>query len=272
MNRLLTYYWVLKSRPFGAVVVAVALGSFFVACVLAISTFLDALRPYGLAVAIVYGLLLLTLAVSLFSSTRAKLNDVHDAITLESGLRRAGYAPDDFFTDQAAANPSLQLLHFKILRLLKPKRVLELGSGQTTKLLSCYKLQNPDSYVLSIEQDGQWFRQFGPKLATTWYKDLPEFHGKPFDYLLVDGPDHGGLGTDYTPYARSGLLDYVPSILAPAFIVVFDDAERYGESMTINAMAAILRAHSIPFIRFTRQGVKTQVVLCSTEFAFLRSI
>jgi hypothetical protein len=90
--------------------------------------------------------------------------------------------------------------------------------------------------------------------------------------LLVDGPDHGGPGTQFVDYARSGILQYMPDLLAPKFIVVFDDAERYGETMTINALDALLRATDIPFVRFARHGMKSQVAFCSPEFAFLRSV
>jgi hypothetical protein len=64
----------------------------------------------------------------------------------------------------------------------------------------------------------------------------------------------------------------MPSVLAPSFVIVFDDAERHGESMTVNAMDAVLRASGIRFVRFSRYGIKTQVVFCSEDYTFLRSI
>jgi hypothetical protein len=255
----------------------------------------DPLLPYGIAIAVGYVVLLLLLLVSLLVRLRAKLNDVHYAISLENGLRRAGYEPKDFFTDEAAGNPSLQLLNFKVMRFCQPKNTLELGSGQTTKLLSCYQSQNPAAYVLTLEQSEQWVRQLraqinhdyrcvelerkeftcagtGLRLTADWYRDVPELHDRKYEYVLIDGPEYGGLGTDHVDFARSGILQYMPTILAPSFVVVFDDAERYGETMTINALDAILRASAIRFVRFARFGIKTQVVLCSTDLAFLRSV
>ena len=248
-----------------------------------------------MAVATASVLVLLNLVIVLLNFLRAKLNDTQNAISLEAGLSRAGYDPVDFFTDGSAANPSLQLLHLKILRICRPQRVLELGSGQTTKLLSCYARENSSAYILSLEQDESWVKilkehvahdyrhvplqstQFVCKgsdlsLATMWYHDLPELREGQFDYVLVDGPDMGAIATGRTTYARSGILQHMPAILSPSFVVVFDDAERYGEIMTVNAFEDILKANKIRYVRFAVHGVKTQEVFCSRDRSYLRFV
>jgi hypothetical protein len=295
MFRLVKYYYILRNRPYGTITVVAYLGMLVALCSLAAGFVFKPFNPYGTAIAIGYAVLLLTLLVSLIAKLQAKLNDIQYSSSLENGLRRACYELEDFFTDEAAANPSLQLMHFKILRFCQPKETLELGSGQTTKLLSCYKQQNPSAYVLTLEQNELWFRQLGAKIAhdyrhvelerkeftcagtglhliTNWYKEQPEFHSRRFNYVLIDGPDPGGIGTDHVDYSRCGILEYMPGILAPSFIIVFDDAERYGEMMTINALAAILHAKGVKFVQFARYGIKTQVVLCSADLRFLQSI
>jgi len=299
MNRLSgllgKYYYSLKNRPQGTATIGVFAGAMVVLCLLAAGFVYEPVRQYVLAISIALAVVLLTLVVALLSNLRAKLNDVHYAISLENGLRRAGYEPEDFFTDEAAGNPSLQLLNLKILRFCQPKQTLELGSGQTTKLLTCYKRQNPDAYVLTLEQNADWARRLGAhmahdcrhvglerkeftcsgtglKLCCHWYKDVPELREHRFDYVLVDGPDHGNLGTEHLDYSRCGILQYIPALLAPSFIIVFDDAERYGETMTISALEGILTASGIQFIRFARHGIKTQVVLCSKDLAYFQSV
>jgi hypothetical protein len=113
-----------------------------------------------------------------------------------------------------------------------------------------------------------------PKLSITtlWYRDVPELHGNRFDYILVDGPDHGTLGTEHTSFSRSGILHYMPAILAPSFVVVFDDAERYGEIMTVKALEDILEESEIRYVRFAINGIKTQIVVCSPDYSFLEAI
>src|SRR4051812_21009474 len=49
--------------------------------------------------------------IILIGRLRGRINDVGYAVSLEGGLMRAGYNVTDLFTDGAAANPSLQLLH-----------------------------------------------------------------------------------------------------------------------------------------------------------------
>ncbi len=252
---------------------------------------------WPLAIALTVGVMggMVTIVMAALSRLRGKLNDVHCAISLESSLLRAGYRVADLFTDGAAATPSLQLHSLKILLFCRPKNVLELGSGQSTKLLSEYARQHPDAYVLTLEQDNTWVERLAGQvthdyrhvplerkdfvcrgsrlnLATDWYQDLPELHRVKFDYILVDGPDPGTLGTAHTGYARSGILQYMPEILAESFVVVFDDAERYGEIMTTAALEAILRACKVRYVRFTIHGTKDQVVFCSPDRSFLRSI
>jgi hypothetical protein len=289
-----TYYCKLRNRPRGAVTVGLFLGALAVVCALAAGCVFEAFRPYGLAVAAGYFVLTVPLVWSLLINLEVHLNDVGYAVSLENGLRRAGYEPQDLFTEEAAGNPSLQLLNLKILRFCRPQRTLELGSGQTTKLLSCYQRQNPGTYVLTLEQDERWVQRLraqvvhdyryarlerkaftcagtGLHLATEWYRDLPELHDQRFDYVLVDGPDHHVVGTAHVDHSRCGILQYMPALLALSFVVVFDDAERCGEKMTIDALDAILRAGGIEFERFARYGVKTQIVFCSKDHAFLRS-
>ena len=234
------------------------------------------------------------LTLTILARLRAKVNDVHYAVSLEPALQRAGYVVKDFFTDEAAANPSLQLEHVKILALCAPRSILELGSGQTTKVLSSYVRNHPSAYALTLEQDADWFNRVRPqvvhhyrhaplaaarftcsgsgqRIETSWYADVPELASRKFDYVLVDGPDPGTRGTEHIDLARSGILQHMPSILADSFVVLFDDAERYGEHMTVDALAHILDAREIPYVRFLIHGVKTQAVVCSPDRAFLRS-
>ncbi len=112
----------------------------------------------------------------------------------------------------------------------------------------------------------------GLRLVAMWYQDLSEVHIHKLNYILVDGPDPGTYGTAYTQYSHSGILQYMPSILAQSFVVVFDDAERYGEIMTIRALKGVFDACAVPYIQFLIHGIKTQVVFCSPDQFYLQSV
>ena len=294
MTRALHLFHQLNQGPHGRAASAIAL----TACVvpmLIVSGGLFTLWSAVMAVAVGITTAMLALVMAVLSRLRAKLNDVHYAMSFENGLRRAGYQIDELFTDGAAANPSLQLHILKILLFCRPTRILELGSGQSTKLLSAYAREHADVTALTLEQDRGWIERLkgaiahdyrhapledkaftcrgsGLRLTTRWYQEIPELQTRKFDFILVDGPDPGTSGTAHTNYARSGILQYLPDALAETFVVIFDDAERYGELMTVAALEAILQACKRRYIRFTIHGMKDQVVLCSPDLAFLRSI
>lgn len=234
------------------------------------------------------------LALTVLTRLRAAIDDTRCFVSVHAGLNAAGWVIPDLFMDGAAGSPSLQLFHFKVLRLIQPQSVLEIGSGQTTKLLSAYAAGHPTAKVLTIEQDEAWWSRAKAdvrhdfrhaaleerrlsvpearlEITTPWYKDIPDLRERKFDYVLVDGPDYG-TGGGYVPYARSGILAYMPALLADSFVVVFDDAERAGEIMTIDAFETLLRARSVPYRRFALHGVKNQVVFCSPSWSFLRSV
>jgi hypothetical protein len=295
MWRVWNYYYRLRKGPHGLAIIATSIACLSVACLLVGGLVYQPLFAPAVAFSLACTVIVLALIAVLVSRLRAKIDDVHGAISIETTLQRAEYSLDGFFTDEAAANPSLQLFNLKVLSLFQPSRILELGSGQTTKVLSCYARKNPSAYVLTLEQDEAWVNRLrthvahdyrhvplepmefpcagnGRQLTTMWYKDIPALHQQTFNYILVDGPDSGKPGTAHTDYSRSGILRYMPFILDESFIIVFDDAERYGETMTINALKEILRACNVRFHYFSTHGVKTQDVFCSPDNKYLQSI
>jgi hypothetical protein len=267
------------------------------AFVATLALIVGAIQPQFWRWAVVFSAALILLMAVAFLTVlnriESKLNDLGYVVSFYDLLHRLRYDVEDMFTEGSAANPSLQLLNLKILRTCSPKRILELGSGQTTKVLSCYAKSNPDAYILSLEQDEAWINilrpqishdyrhaplrpvQFtcagsGLQIATEWFHDVSEVIQGEFEYILVDGPNQGSQS--HVPYRRSGILQFIPKVLAKSFVIVFDDSERYGEIMSAQACEDILKASGIRYHRFDVRGVKTQIVLCSPDKLFLRSI
>src|SRR5437867_10506084 len=110
MWRLHTLLSALRKGPHGDVTLGAAIISIVVLVLLLTGVVYRPLWTSAVTVAVVAVLMIQTVAILLLNRLRAKLNDVHYAVSLENGLRRAGYGLNDFFTDEAAANPSLQLL------------------------------------------------------------------------------------------------------------------------------------------------------------------
>ena len=101
-----------------------------------------------------------------------RLNDVTALVSLNATLRRLNWNPPAFFTDGAAASPTLQHTLLKSLLLTTPDSILELGSGQSTKLLSLYRGDHPECYVLTLEESEAWAGQMS-KLISHDYRFSP---------------------------------------------------------------------------------------------------
>ncbi len=245
-----------------------------------------------IAVAVIVGFVLL--AVLILFRLQSRADDLLASVALYANLVNEQRLPRMLLLDGAAANPSFQWFLEKCLVICKPKSILELGSGQTTRLLADYFHREAGVEVVTLEESETWRDIMVPQITrngrhhdyrflplaatrfkcngsgeairTTWYNDFAELANRKFDLVLVDGPSTTG------PYSRSGVLQLLPHTLSDSFVVVFDDAERAGERMTVAAARRILASFSIPFETFEVHGVKTQVVLCSPKFAFLRSV
>lgn len=248
--------------------------------------------------ALVFGacvLTLLTLNIVMVSRVQGHVRDLHAGVSFYANLP-ATRITGGLFLDGHAANGTLMLFLFKCLTICRPQNVLELGSGQTTKLFADYFHEHPDAYVCSLEHNEDWIQLVKPQISrngrchdyrhaplidrdfivtgtqehvhTKAYTLPPDVGQHQFNLILVDGPDTGP-GSAYT---RHGFLEHVPRLLAESFVVIFDDAERWDELRLVSSFQRVLRTKSISHVRFDIAGVKTQTVFCSKNLAFLCSI
>ena len=180
---------------------------------------------------------------------------------------------------------------YRILNEVHPKNILELGLGQSTKLISQYAAANPEVHHQVVEHDPEWidfFRKNYNLPANTKmvrlerdftaykeaehvrvYKNFSEtFKGQKFDFISIDAP----LGGDMKQYARIDVLKMLPDCLAENFIIIIDDAERIGETNTIKEMTESLKAHLVPFAIGRYSGKKDCAVICSKDLKFVCSM
>lgn len=245
------------------------------------------------------GIVLASWLVGLKMLARVAANcvELRAVMSLNSALGSTSVDQATFFTDGAAATPSLQLLLYKTLRLCRPASVLELGSGQTTKLLAAYYHEDPSRVVVTLEENRSWAELIRPQITRgtecheyrfaglerrtfrcagsnrqvrgSWYRGTEDLASRKFDLVLVDGPSSPRGSKSAAGYARAGFLQYVPGMLTQSFVVIVDDCDRYGEHSTVLLLEEMLRSLGIPFFRFDVHGTKTQSVVCSPDRAFL---
>lgn len=189
-----------------------------------------------------------------------------------------------------AVNYSMLYILFRVLNEAKPIRIMELGLGETTKVLDAYKSSlNPIAECITIEHDPEWVKLRGGYISnnitlvelelenkvindslTLSYKNLctnVNVVNKKFDLILIDGP----FGSD--KYSRYNIIELVENnFLCEEFIIIFDDYQREGEKQTIEAVIKTLTNMKITHYVSTYSGDKTQCLITSKKYKYLTSL
>lgn len=210
----------------------------------------------------------------------------HDTIASSGWLKDPSFSPGRW----AVGYPYLYVL-YRVLDEARPARVLELGLGQSTKMISQYAAAESGIGHTVVEHDARWVEFFAAHhtmaadtelLICDWayemhdgvegvrvYSGLADrLAGERFDLICIDGP----LGGDMPEYARIDVLRMLPGILSDSFVIIVDDCERAGEARTLRAMSESLTRAGIGFKRGDYKGNKDVAVLCSLDRAFLCSM
>ena len=285
---------------FGSFLAIAFLGGLLAVWALVIALFLPQFRWPAALLVLGYLIVAAVMVVAMLARTTGYLLDLAANVSLQSQLKRVGFSAPDFFVDGGAGSPTLQLTLVKVLSLCKPNSILELGSGQTTKILAHYGRSNPSAQILTIEESPAWHSRLSIAIApptnhqyccsplhasevvlpnnrgvasTNWYSDGEALLlNRRFQLILVDGPTNYCRGDQFVPYSRSGLLPYLPSILADSFVVLIDDTENYGYLQTARAIRQSIVEAGRSVRAFEVHGVKSQTVLCSPDLQFLQSV
>lgn len=178
-----------------------------------------------------------------------------------------------FYPVGAAASYSLMYLLTRVLAELPVRRIVELGSGETTVLID--RLRAAEGRHVAYDQADFWVEKVARRaprcevrhapivektfegVAFAGYRDLQPVD---FDLLLVDGPN----GSDHV--SRYDCVPLVAANQAKEFIVIVDDAGRPGEQETVQALARLLTARGIDFKLNHLAGRTTQAVITTPAF------
>lgn len=177
----------------------------------------------------------------------------------------------------------------RILNIIKPTDILEMGLGQTSRILSRYYNHYESSYDI-IENDRQWY-EFVKKeeelpnginvhiiptktvslenyeTNALRYEDIsPVVKNRKFQFISIDGP----RGSERM--SRTDILDYIPDCLADSFCIMLDDYQRVGEKDMIDAMTSILNENGIKYCQHVYGVDKEFCVTCSSDLYFLTTM
>lgn len=180
---------------------------------------------------------------------------------------------------------------YRVLNEARPKRILELGLGQSTKMISQYAAATEGVEHIIVESDPNWIDFFkqSVELSKTskivqleyemtaykeakyvrvfkGFKDL--FMRGNFDFISLDAP----YSADMKQYARIDILSILPEGLSDNFVIMMDDCHRIGEARTLIEIEKVLQENRLPYKRGNYSGIKDCVLLCAEHMKFLSTM
>jgi spermidine synthase len=211
-------------------------------------------------------------------------NVFRDSITDVGWVRKKNFSPHG-----AAANYSFLYILFRILDDIDPKNILELGMGQSSKLTAQYvAYKNHYATLHLVEHNLTWVDIFRSEVEisdrvkiyvlemvqklindyqTNTYDNLLEnFRNQKFDVIINDGP-HGS-----EHYSRAGILDLLEHNLADEFVIMSDDYNWKSVQETVQEVMHKLHKLGIHFDHTLYNGTKTQSIIYSPQYDFLKTL
>lgn len=171
----------------------------------------------------------------------------------------------------------------RVLKDFKPKNILELGLGESTKFISTY-IENylPDTKHIISEHDEEWISNFNEKFQlsknssivqidldkkiiedfeVTSYKDFDATFQENYDLILIDAP----FGSPR--YSRYDIVEYIKNKdFSDNFIIILDDTNRTGEKDTLNVLINLLKMKRDDIFHETYQGAKASTIITNMKF------
>lgn len=215
-------------------------------------------------------------------------NIYHDTIIGSKWIQNQPFSPGR----AAIGYPTLYAL-YRILDEFQPKKILELGLGQSTKMIGSYvkwKENNGDKCEhIVVEHDLSWINFFsnmfelssstkieqmnlkkvtielasGETTEVNMYEDFAKcLDNKKFDLIFIDGP----FGSSFL--SRIDIIDLLPECLEKSFIMMLDDAERGGEQNTLKMMLNMLHEQRIDYAYNYYSGMKSTAIITSSDLHF----
>ena len=177
----------------------------------------------------------------------------------------------------------------RVLKDFRPKSILEMGLGESTKFVSLYLdnyLTNTNHNVL--EQDEKWVAFFNENFQLSEkskivlsplttktidnfkvnsYKDLSVVENEVYNLYLIDGP----FGSDNI--SRYEIVELSKKFkIGDEFIIIMDDYNRIGEQKTINKLLDVLNSKGITFYSNIYSGLKSVFILGTEKYKHVRSL
>lgn len=210
----------------------------------------------------------------------------NNTITDSEWLKNKSFSPGRW-----AVGYAFLYVLYRVLEETQPKNILELGLGQSTKMIAQYSAANINTRHYVVEGDADWAAFFckdfhlteNTELVYLNYEMIPykeaekvrifsgfqeKFSCEKFDLISIDAP----LGGDMKQYARIDVLNLLPDCISKDFVIMIDDCERKGEANTVAEMENKLKETGILYKIGRYRGKKDFVLITAEHMGFLTSM
>ena len=181
---------------------------------------------------------------------------------------------------------------FRVLNDFQPKKILELGLGQSTVVTTAYTASASDIQHYVFENDQAWLDFFKRshslseqteviladlamvnveniehevRVYDSFFSKVPD---EKYDLIVIDAP----FGYDMPKMARIDAIDLIPDRLAESFVIMVDDYNRTGEKSMAKRLLKKLETCQIPYVNDTYSGDKQTLIVCSKDLSFLTTM
>ena len=207
-------------------------------------------------------------------------NLFNSSISGSKWLRQQAFSPGGW-----AVGYAFLYVLYRILDDMQPKKVVEFGLGQSTRMLMQYS-DYFKAEVHTFEHDMHWLHFFKAKFEKTddsrihhvqaelvefkgfktlrYKENVEQITGGDIELILLDGPN----GSER--YSRIQILDLIPqSINKDNFCIIIDDFQRIGEKDTERIVCKSFYENNIPFKKGVYKDQKELMIICSPNNEFL---
>ena len=180
---------------------------------------------------------------------------------------------------------------YRILDEMKPKCVLDLGLGQSTKMISQYAAANPRVRHVVVESSMEWvdfFKNSGFALAPNtrivhcnysiesfkgvngvrvYENFLSALQGYKFDFISIDAPLSGDMKT----FGRVDVVKLIPNHISKRYAILFDDTGRKPDNAGFQVLVEALTTNGFSARIGCFHGLKWCSAVVSSDMQFLLS-
>ncbi|MCL2128773.1 MAG: glycosyltransferase [Treponema sp.] len=190
-----------------------------------------------------------------------------------------------------AAGYAFLYILYRIIKEVQPMKILELGLGETTRMISQYAMNNENVEHYVVENNTDWieffiknfniphntkiiqlplkYQAFEESESVRVYEGFYEnLSNNKYDLISIDGP----VGGDMKEYSRIDSLSLIPENLSNDFIILIDDYNRNQEKNMVKKLLEKIEEAGIPFYNTVYKGSKETCIICCQKYKFLTSL